>query len=332
MECDLRDARWVEFASNATLFQSPSWCGMVADFYGFDARVLVAERNDRIIGGLPFAQVNDFRGARRVTFPFSDVCDAINPELWPALEGAIVQSTIPWTVRTRSGGGDLRGVEATSPGMYQVIPLPATFQEAAARFHQKQNVNARRLERAGGVCRRVEDLTALDKFYDLFSELRRDKFRLLPQGRDFFARVMETFFPDRGFALFAELDGRVVMGMILISHGDTLYVKYSAMDRRAADLRPSNYLFAKAIEEAIRSGHRVLDLGISGEEGLIRFKRHLGAEAQPYYQLRYNSQAKTDAVKEVEGALGAMTRILTESDVPLSAVQQAGSVLYRFFV
>lgn len=93
----------------------------------------------------------------------------------------------------------------------------------------------------------------------------------------------------------------MVVGMMLLAAGDTLFVKYSASEMSVLELRPNNYLFKKAIEEAISGGLARLDLGISNEERLIRFKEHLGATP------------------------------LAEPDVPRSAATSAGSVLYRFF-
>lgn len=329
----MNDPQWISFTERVrtTLFHSPRWCLAVANFYGFEPRVLVAFDGEEIAGGLPYAIVRDFRGERNVTFPFSDVCEPVNEQLWPLFRETLAARNGPWSLRTRCEPPP-DGASVTAPGFYQIIPLPSTYAEAESAFHQKQRVNTRRLERSGATTRLIRDVSALDGFYDPFCRLRKEKFRLLPQGKDFFARILESYLPNDGFVLFAELGGNDLMAMVAISHGDTLYIKYSAMERSAAELRPSNYLFARVIEEAIAQGYKYLDLGISADEGLVRFKRHLGAGATPYYQIRYHQRPKSQAVQDMESALSALTTILTEPDVPLQTAQDAGAQLYRFFV
>ena len=328
-----RDPRWLGFVAKAgpTLFQHPEWGSMIESVYGFPACVAMLVRGARIIGGLPYAEVKDFRGCRRVAYAFADVCEPLGEDAWSGLERALTTDGIPWQIRSRAVPFALaRTVDR--PGMHQAIDLPATADEARKRFHQKQRVNARRLERAGACCRKFSDASFIGPFYELFSALRKNKFRLLPQSRRHFELVAERYFPRGGFGLAAELDGRMVAGMMLLPEGDTLYIKYSASALDALELRPNNYLFSKAIDAAIESGFRRLDLGISVEPGLIRFKEHLGARSTPYHVARYGHEPPNESVRQLESALEHITKILTDPEVPLSAAVAGGDALYRFFV
>lgn len=328
------DPRWLAFVSSArpSLFQTPRWCNLIAAEYGFPARVALALVESEVVAGLPYAEVEDFRGKRRVAYAFSDFCEPLGDlSAWSAIEAELCADGLPWQIRS----GVLPSAAASdveSPGVHQSMALPAALPDALAMFHEKQRVNARRLERAGGVCHKVSDNAFLEPFYGLFASLRKRKFRLLPQSKTFFERLAAAYFPERGFALFAELNGEVLAAMILLVEGDTLYYKYGASNPEADGLRPSNYLFQKVVEEAVAGGFRRLDLGISIEPGLQRFKRHLGAESAPYYVGRYAQQPKNGGVIELERALSTLTHILTEPDVPLSAAVDAGAALYRFFV
>jgi CelD/BcsL family acetyltransferase involved in cellulose biosynthesis len=328
------DARWLDFVARAqpTLFQTPRWCNLISEEYGFPAFVALALNGSTVVGGLPYAEVEDFRGRRRVAYAFSDFCEPMgDPKAWAAVEAHLCDGAIPWQIRSR-----IAPLSATdsleTPGVHQAIDLPTTMAEAAVGFHQKQRVNALRLERAGATCRCVADETFVEPFFSLFARLRKHKFRLLPQSRLFFERVVASYFPDRGFGLLAEIDGNVVAAMILLAEGDTLYVKYSASNSEARELRPTNYLFREAIAESITRGYRRLDLGISIEEGLQRFKRHLGAASVPYYAARYAQLPEDQTSIDMQRALSSITHILTEPDVPLSAAISAGAVLYRYFV
>jgi CelD/BcsL family acetyltransferase involved in cellulose biosynthesis len=329
------DERWPAFLAHQrpTLFQTPRWCGLIAEEYGFAPRaIIVLGDTGEVVAGLPYAEVEDFRGCRRVTYAFSDVCEPLGDlAAWPTIEGTLSSGGVAWQIRSRvppSQSAD----SIESPGMHQYIPLPATVEAAQAAFHQKQRVNAMRLERAGAVCRRIADDSFIEPFYTLYATMRKRKFRLLPQSRKFFERLVNAYFPARGYGLLAQLEGKTLAAMILLSEGDTLYVKYSASDLEARALRPANYLFREAIAQAVSDGYRYLDLGISVGADLQRFKRHLGALSAPYYVARYAQQPKREACTHVESAISAVTNVLTEPDVPLSAAMAAGAVLYRFFV
>jgi CelD/BcsL family acetyltransferase involved in cellulose biosynthesis len=328
------DPQWLALLQRArpTLFQTPRWCNLVSAEYGFPARLALVVSGTDAICGLPYAEVEDFRGERRIAYAFSDFCEPLGDiNGWPLIEAALCRGSVPWQIRSRVVPSSLAET-AEQPGVQQSVALPKTMEEASSAFHQKQRVNTARFERVGGTLRKVADRSFLDPFYNLFATLRKRKFRLLPQGRNFFGRVIDEYFPDRGFGLLAELNGTVVAAMILLSESDTLYVKYSASDPDVLNVRPNNFLFQKAIEQAILGGFNHLDLGISIEPGLQRFKEHLGAKSIAYYAARYVQKAKTDAIRQQEACLANLTRILTADEVPLASVAEAGAELYRYFV
>ena len=328
-----RDPRWLDFIAKAgpTLFQHPDWGSLIESVYGFPACVAMLVRGDEVLGGLPYAHVEDFRGRRRVAFAFADVCEPLGENVWSEIERGLIADGVPWQIRSRAAPSALaRTVQ--QPGAHQSIDLPTTAEQAQLRFHQKQRVNARRLERAGVRCLKITDESFVGPFYELFCNLRKNKFRLLAQSRRHFELVVERYFPRGGFGLAAKLDGRLVAGMVLLPQGDTLYAKYSASALDALELRPNNYLFAKAIEAAIEGGFRHLDLGISEQPGLIRFKEHLGARSTAYYTARYGAIQSDESVQQIEAALERLTQILTDPGVPLSAAIAGGTALYRFFV
>jgi hypothetical protein len=129
----------------------------------------------------------------------------------------------------------------------------------------------------------------------------------------------------------AHAAGRTVSAMLFIKWGDTLYYKFSASDLDALELHPNHYLLGKVVEEAVREGFTSVDLGISEDEGLVRFKRRLGADAVPVFSGKYLQPEKNDEVRTMETALGDLTRILTEPGVPIAAAQVAGDAVYRYF-
>jgi len=329
-----RDPRWLAFLARQrpTLFQSPDWAGLIQEVYGFPARVALAFEGDQLVGGLPYSEIDDFRGRRRVVGAFADVCEPLGDErAWLAIERALVSDGIPWQIRSRtvpSAGSQ----PASTTCVHQRIELPRTLEEAEQNCDRKQRTKVRYAVRAGVTTRRIDDAAALDVFYLLHSRTRKEKHRLLPQPRRFFEAIARRFFPERGFVLVAELEGKVLATELMIACGDTLYFKFIASDIDALAYKPNDLLMWKAIESAIEMGFRRIDLGISEADSLIQFKRKFGAVDEPVYVGRYNSGEKTAATAALERALAGVTEALTQPEVPLSAVQAGGDALYQFFV
>jgi CelD/BcsL family acetyltransferase involved in cellulose biosynthesis len=326
---DPHSSRWLEFAKlhRPTLFQSPDWADVIGSTYGFPVRVAALVRGGRLVAGLPYAEVDDFRGRRRVAFAFADVCEPLGDE-WPSLESALCAEGVPWLIRSRVAPSPLADVREA--GVHQSVSLAGGVTGVTARLHRQHRVDALAGERAGLTHRRLRADEAIETFYTMHSRLRVAKHRLLPQPRVFFERLAERFFPDRGFVLVAQAADRIVAAMLFLVQGDTLYYKFSASDLDTLALHPNHYLLGKALEEAAGEGFVAVDLGIS-EGVLVRFKRRLGAEAVPVFLGRYLQPEKSDAVRTMEAALGKLTKILTEPDVPLAAAQAAGDELYRYF-
>lgn len=317
------DARWHALLAREShaLFESSRWTQFIAEFYGFPAQAAVFVRDGMDCGGLVFAEVDDFRGVRRVAFPFSDHCDPIGSVEFNLLVRESQRTGIPWVVRTcTQAEGSLQ------IGVNQMIDLRGPRAYApSCRGHVRHAL------RAGVTCRRDADpFSAIETFYPLYSELRRTRLRMLPQSRSFFAKLASRYFPDHGFALFADLNETVVAGLIALREGETLYVKYSATDYAKGSLGAMNLLLHECAEIASKDGLARLDLGLSTTPGLQTFKAALGAESHPVYQ--WTTGVKADSrSSDMAVVLGELAELLTAPDVPLSTAQAAGALLYRYF-
>jgi hypothetical protein len=332
-EVDARDERWHAFCasrSDLTLFQSPGWSNVIGTTYGFSMRALLALSDDRVEGGLPFAHIEDFRGPRRVALAFADNLEPLPVQLWPHFEQWILADTLPWNIRSLCVPGD-RADTSRLAATHHAIDLPEAYEAAAARFHYKHVQNIKQAHKAGLTFRELTSPEGIDIFYELHSQVRKNKHGLVPQPRAFFDALYAEFFPHSGLVLLAEHAETVVSAMLFIACGTTLYYKFSASALDALNLRPNHFLITKAIERAIAAGYKRLDLGISDTEGLVRFKERIGGNATDVYAAAYNPREKLQGVKDVETALGEITTILTSADAPLSCAQRGGDVLYRFF-
>ncbi|MGA7571380.1 MAG: GNAT family N-acetyltransferase [Candidatus Aquilonibacter sp.] len=332
-EVDAGNERWDHFSAShpeLTLFQSREWSDVVRETYDFSLKVLLATSDDQVVGGLPFAHIEDFRGPRRVALSFADNLEPLPASLWPHFEAWISADKIPWSIRTlcepSSAAASKRIV-----AQHHAVHLPDSFDQAEAAFNIKHKQKFRQAVRSGVTYREDTSLEGLQTFYRLHSETRKHKHGLLPQPYVFFEGIYRRFFPDKGFLLFAEHESAPIAAMLFLSCGTTLYYKFSASSLASLALRPNNLLITKAIEMAIQRGYRKLDLGISDTEGLIGFKERIGGAASDVYAALYHPREKTPAVASVEDAFGKITKELTADEMPLAAAQRGGEILYKFF-
>jgi CelD/BcsL family acetyltransferase involved in cellulose biosynthesis len=333
VHADNHDPRWLEFLATAdpTLFQHPDWASLMEETYGFPARVALALRDETVLGGLPYSEVEDFRGRRRIAGAFADVCEPLGESAWPAIEQALTEDAVPWQIRSRAQPGP-HAVESRQVAVHHVVDLPADAEEARRLCERKQRTEVRFALRAGLTARHLPDDEAVETFYGLHTQVRKDKHHLLPQSRTFFHALAQRYFPDRGFVLAAELDGAVVAAELLLVCGDTLYFKFIASAAAALSCKPNDFLLWKAIETAAELGLRRVDLGISEAETLIHFKRKYAGDGQPVFAGRYAQAVKPPHVVQMEESLRQLTIALTAPDVPLGTAQSAAEALYRFFV
>lgn len=332
IETTVDDERWQSMlaAHSATLFQGILWSELVQATYGYGMGVLLALRSGTPVAGIPFAEIDDFRGKRRIVNAFADVCEPVGDGAWRDLERAMLDHPLPWRMRSRTAPE--AATKVSSDAVHQALRLDVSSAELECRLHPKTRANIRQAIDAGLTYSILDGVAALDVFYALHSRVRKEKHGLLPQPRTFFEEIAKRFFPKNGFVLAAQRDGEYFAAMMFLGYGSTLYYKFSASNLDRLRVRPNHYLLWKGVEEAVRRGYTEMDLGISDTEGLVRFKQRFGAIAAPVYTAWYGMPLETVHSKEMNAALGALTHLLTETELPLSAAQRGGDILYRFFV
>ena len=326
------DQRWLDYLarSSPTLFQHPDWASLMEEVYGFPARVALVLRDGDVVGGLPYSEVEDFRGRRRVAGAFADVCEPLG-QVWTEIEHALCQDGIPWNIRSRERPGPRAGT-SRQIGLNLVADLPSDPDSAMSFCHRMQSKQARHAIREGLVARRILDSSALDVFYPLHARTRTAKYHLLPQPRPFFSALLRRYFPEHGMLVAAECAETVVAAAVMLFCGDTLYIKFSAADQSALTLRPMDFLFWNALLIAAEKKLRHVDLGISETESLVFFKRKYSTTEQPVFLGRYLPNPEPAHVAHLAAALSQLTAVLSANGVPLEAVEAASDSLYRYFV
>ena len=138
---------------------------------------------------------------------------------------------------------------------------------------------------------RIVEATTLDdviRWYPLYLEALRFN-GVPPRPLRLFRAIWEELAPTGSASLLLARDeaGNDLAGAMVLASGSTAFYAFNGVRRSAFSLRPNDLIQWEAIHRAVRSGHRVYDLGEVVESGgsLADFKRKWGAEAHRMYRL-----------------------------------------------
>jgi hypothetical protein len=337
--CDPRsDARWNDLAvASGSLFTSPPWIRAVCDTYGFvpHARMTV-DPAGVAQDGFAWVAIDDIRGERLVSLPFSDRAEPIlsDPAVWPSLAHDALDGPAGLNIRC------LEGSVPSDPRLQRVgeAAWHATGLDAPAmELFQSLNASTRRdVAAARGLGIRVDDsvdIDALRAYHAIHLTLRKRKYRLLAQPVEFFERIWDEFSGDDSIVtLLAYAGEELVGGAVLLAWGDTLYCKFAASLAGALTLRPNYAVFWHAIQWAVERGFRLLDWGLTDldQPGLLSYKRKWACRESRIVTYRSPTSARLE-LAETGPLLEGLTSLFTDDTVPDAATARAGSLLYRYF-
>jgi len=334
------DPRWHVLAAGpqGSLFTSPPWLAALSATYGFEpeARVAVGPAGE-VSGGIAWVDVSDVRGRRRLALPFSDRAEPVVPdeETWALVSGAALSDDLPFTLRcldTSPAVGDPRLTSVGAAAWHETL-IDRPLEEVYAAFKKRTRRDIKVAQREGVKVVLSDGLEALLEFHGLHVRLRKEKYRLLAQPREFFRQVWEAFARIDGiWTALALVDGETVAGAVYLIWQDVVYLKHSASRRDRLQVCPNEALHWTVIQWAHERGLRALDWGLSNldQPGLCAYKskwastegriRTLNAGGPPF-----------GGSPDTEATLRSLSGLLTDPSVPDAVTEQAGAVLYRYF-
>jgi Acetyltransferase (GNAT) domain len=334
--CGAELSRHLAAADRVELFTSVTWLRLLGDTYGIE----FAAARDRDSGALlPFAVLDDLRGQRLVSLPFSDYLTFPgDPMHLLDLADAALTAFPGFAMGIRlagqapEGGRDCWRIAASA--VYHRLAAngeAALWQGLAPSFRNQ----VRQAERNAVRVMSDRSPTAIERFYALHAALRNRKFQALPQPRRFFRLLHERFIAaGQGFVLEALHRDDVVAACIVLRHGAVLYYKFSASAPPANRLRANNLLLWELMRVAAAQG-LALDLGRSGcgpgYAGLRHFKAALGAAAQPITSLDLPPRRPDGRAEEFTGLAQKLAHLLAAAGLDADGNDAAAELLYRYF-
>jgi CelD/BcsL family acetyltransferase involved in cellulose biosynthesis len=342
-----RDPQWRFLqAHGGSLFTSSAWITAVAGTYELTpaARLLIAS-DGTACAGVAYCTVDDLRGRRIVSFPFSDYHEPLGRS---SRDVANLLQTFTGGLPARFRMPDDRvpdnvegvGFTARRDLLTHRIAVDASVDSETrfAALHPKVRQNIRRSRRAGIETDLSSEVGQIREFYDLHVEVRTRKYGLLPQPFSFFEAIHDAFAPSGALTVaIARHEGRAIAGIVYLEVGDTLYYKFNASNADELNVRPNEELVWAGMEICTERGLTGIDLGVSDTDqiGLVRYKRKLAQDEREVVTLLATGADPdpcTERVAEASALLPRLTELFTDEAVPLDIAERAGSLLYRYFV
>jgi CelD/BcsL family acetyltransferase involved in cellulose biosynthesis len=331
------DPRWMDFISKhdqATIFHHPDWIKTIGSTYGFQSASLGVVGDNRLVGILPLLDIRSrITGKRGVCLPFSDVC----VPLFESTDAAeVLLSSCPgllkqygWKYIEFRGGTSYPGMMPTTHFKYHRVMLNEESDVVLHSFRKNMVRKAINKATRSGLCvERRQDINALQEFIRL-NELTRRKNGVPPQPEQFFFNLHENLIKaNRGFINLVMLGKNAVAAGLFLHFKDTLYHKYTGVDRRYLPLRPINMLVWEAMKWGCENGFRIFDFGRTDceNQGLLEFKRSWSPQETDlvYHRLCMKSGSSMRSGKELSDVAGPLFKVM-----PIAVLRLIGRVFYR---
>lgn len=281
--------RWVP---GGTLFHLAGWRRVVEEVFGHRAHYLVARRGGTIAGVLPLFELRSLLfGRSLVSVPYAIAGGIVCDEQEPAATEALLHAARALADARGVDYLELRSERPASPDLL-TKDLYATFradlrqpeEEMLRRMVKKRRQMITYCERAGFEVRHLTGEAArreLPLFHHMFAQsMRRHGTPVYP--RRFLAAIFDHF-PGEASLLFATQEGRVVGGLLNLTHRGVVTPFYAGIDDPASRLRGLyEFLLWQTIRRAREQGCHTYDFGRSKRgTGAFDYKQRWGMDEVP---------------------------------------------------
>jgi FemAB-related protein (PEP-CTERM system-associated) len=278
------EARWeafVEDCPDATFFHRIGWKGVIEDCFGHRTHYLLTERDGRISGVLPLAELKSFLfGHSLVSLPFCAYggAAAIDAGAVAALHHAARERAERLGVEHL----ELRDRTAREPSWPRqdlyVTFRKEIFPDAEANMlaiPRKQRAVVRKGIKNG---LRSEIDADVDRFFAVYAD-NVHRHGTPPLPRRYFRRLAQTFGRDVEVLTIVEPGGRAVSSVLSFYFRDEVLPYYAGDHVVARELAANDFKYWELMRRASERGIRVFDYGRSKRgTGPFDFKKNWGFE------------------------------------------------------
>lgn len=318
-------------ADDATFFHRAGWKNVLEQAFGHRTHFLYAERDGRVTGVLPMAEVRSLLfGHSLSSLPFCVYggIAADDPESAVALRDEACRLAETLGV----GALELRN-QSPSEAQWPVKELYFTFRKA---IDEDDDVNLkaipnrqRAMVRKGikeGLLSEWDD--GVERLYRVYSESVRNLGTPVFSSKYF--RILQREFADDCSVLMITHDGADVAGVMNFYFRDEVLPYYGGSTSASRTLRGVNhFMYWELMRYSAERGCRVFDFGRSkADTGPFSFKKNFGFEPQPLPYEYY--LVKSDSVPDVNPSNPKYKMLIdTWSKLPLPVANFVGPLLAR---
>ena len=320
----------VKGSAEATLFHRDSWIQLLARAYSLSLWLATLKENGRITAGCMFARAP--LSKRFIALPFSDACAPLTRE--PEAAGVLLNelaarndSSCAYEIRGIGGGAPWKTLECfVTWRLHFDASLAGLERRLATNFRR----NLRQASRQAVSIERGSSIELLERFYAMQLRSRR-RLGLPPQPWRFFKFAQEIFGAEGNLEIWiARIKGEDVASLVFLRDGEVMHYKWGA--RRPYDQSSANHvLFWSAVEE-FSGKMRMLELGRTDvrNQGLMRFKRELGASMTPLPSAFYPRAPRQVSAEALTGGFAIAAKVWRR--MPIFVTPLAGRLVYRFLM
>ena len=349
----LEDPRWDDFVLTnkyGSIYHLSAWRALIEKTFGHKPLYLILQENgDRIKAALPLFFIKSWlTGNRLVSLPFCSFCDPIvesTADLNRLLNTVFTiqkESNSKYVeIRTKKNLAVFKGTNFKPHCLFKshILRLSNESDKLFHSFHKTSiQQRIRRATRNNVIVRKALKLTDMKIFYSLHIQVTK-RHGVAPRPYRFFKNLWEISYPNGLVDLFfAQLNNRIIGGLILLKFRDTAYYEYVGTDYRFLKYNTNHIILWKAIEDCCKTGLKYFDFGVSPirNRGLMDFKRRWGAEENDLFYfyfpdiMGYKKFTKYHSEKiAVNSRKNCLNRI--KAKINSSMVNIAGRFLYHHF-
>ena len=296
-------ARWDDFVANcpeATFFHRAGWKAVIERAFGHRTWFLLAEREGRIEGILPLAEIKSLLfGHSLASLPFC-VYGGIAAES-EAARAALDQAAQELAAQRRVGHLEYRNMRPRETraqgGNWHGKDLYVTFRKEIDPDHEKNMQAIPRKQRAmvrkgikAGLQSEIDE--GVDRFFEAYST---SVHRLgTPVFSKTYFRLLKEAFAEDCEVLTIVKDGKLIASVLSFYFRDEVLPYYGGGMPEAREVAGNDFMYWELMRRSADRGYRVFDFGRSKQgTGSFDFKKNWGFEAQTLhyeYQLHRAKQ------------------------------------------
>lgn len=286
-------------AEHATFFHRAAWKTVLESAFGHAATFLYAERDGRIEGILPLAQIKSLLfGNALISLPFCVYGGIVASS--DEATAALRQAACELATKLRVDALELRNAQSSGTGWPQkdlyvtfrkeIDPDPDANLQAIPR---KQRAMVRKGIKAGLVS---EEDAGWERLYRVYSESVRNLGTPVFPARYF--RILREVFGDDCRVLMVTHEGRDVAGVMSFYFRDEVLPYYGGSVAMARSLKGNDFMYWELMRRSAEEKIRIFDYGRSKKgTGSYSFKKNWGFVPEPLHYEYF--LVKAEAVPEV---------------------------------